>query len=102
MLGDLKPWSGLRGWCHQCETWQFYKDARVLAPAWSGKPSRVCVNCDDEPWDWGVWPMDFCAEHAAEGDRLCREQVSEYPGINCRECTDLTMTARSVARGEDV
>jgi hypothetical protein len=100
MWGDLEPWPGLRGWCHQCETWQFYGDARVTAPEWSGEPIRACVSCDDEPWGLGVWPMDFCDEHAAEGDRLCRERVSEYP-FGCEACTELTFAARSVAQAED-
>jgi hypothetical protein len=52
------------GWCHNCGTLQLLRDAPWLpVPAIFGHAHPVpccCVCREDEPWEFGVWPMPAC------------------------------------------
>lgn len=95
MLGDLDEWTGDCGWCHGCETWQFYSEARIMPCPWWRGAMRACVGCDED-WGGGVWPMAFCDVHRADGERMCREHVQTYdgPGDGCADCVAATIDAR--------
>lgn len=68
---NARPDQDAVGWCHSCETHQRGAHARLVELPWMrGTLAWVCVYCDDEPWDLGVW-----VDREDEEERGCSSEV---------------------------
>ena len=71
------------GWCHNCETFQRFEDAPVIAVSYlAGALHHCCIHCGEaEPWQFGVWDAERFLSDALCMPcllRLCAQRVSGY------------------------